>query len=349
MKRKIKLLDLFSGIGGFSLGLRNAGFEFEEHYFSEIDKYAIANYKYHFKNAKYVGDVKTIQPADIGAIDIVAGGFPCQSFSIAGKRQGFEDTRGTLFFEVVRLCKDLQPKYILLENVKGLLNHDGGRTYAVIYQSLVDIGYSVEFQLVNTRWFLPQNRERIYLVGHLASAGRSTAEVFPIGEDDSIYCKKKPKHQEQFQAQHSTTITASGNIRGYETFVEGGTWRTHKDGEGFRPVRSGVCPTIPARAREDGSGQPIIRQLPRGNNKGNDFEICPTISASHFDRNNFVGGLRRLTPIECERLQGFPDNWTRYGVFDGKTKEISDAQRYKMIGNAVTVRVVEEIGKRLIK
>ncbi|MFK8377709.1 DNA (cytosine-5-)-methyltransferase [Capnocytophaga canimorsus] len=406
----MKHFDAFAGIGGFTRAFKNIfGIDYQNVGFSEINKYAAACYQYHFPNHKNYGDITTIRPQDIGAIDIFTAGFPCQAFSIAGKRRGFEDARGTLFFEIARICKYLQPKYILLENVKGLLNHDGGRTISIIYQSLIDLGYTIEFQVVNTKWFLPQNRERLYIIGHLATSERSFKPIFPIGENDFLFGNPKKPNERQSQTQYSSTLKASGTTKADDTFVEVpkvancltggghsgglhsdmttikvGTFRTHNDGKGFREVKSEVCPTIPARARQDGSGQPVIlsytrdgkgkvinrnersfcntltqatggggntdvfvKQLPRGKNKGADLEVCPTISSNAFQENNFVSGLRRLTEIECERLQGFPDNWTKYGNYDGKIKEIAKTQRYKMLGNAVSVPVVEEIARRL--
>ena len=133
------------------------------------------------------------------------------------------------------------------------------------------------------------------------------------------------------------------------TTIQVGTYRTHNDGKGFREVKSNIAPTIPARAREDGSGMPVIRQLPRGKNKGAGLKICPTISSSAFQENNLLGGVRRLTEIECERLQGFPDNWTQYGDYNGAIKPIAKTQRYKLIGNAVTVDIVEFIAKKISK
>ena len=171
----MKLLDLFSGIGGFHKGFEQAGFEFDWVGFSEIDKYASAVYKHRFPNAEELGDVNAIQPERLpDHIDFLCGGFPCQAFSVAGKRKGFDDTRGTLFFEIARILKYFREHrkpidYFVLENVKGLLSHDNGRTFATIYRVLTDIGYTVEFQLLNTRWFLPQNRERIYLIGYVGS------------------------------------------------------------------------------------------------------------------------------------------------------------------------------------
>ncbi|ATA67283.1 DNA (cytosine-5-)-methyltransferase [Capnocytophaga cynodegmi] len=330
---KIKHFDAFAGIGGFTRAFKNIfGNDYKNVGFSEINKYAAACYQYHFPNHKNYGDITTIRPQDIGAIDIFTAGFPCQAFSIAGKRRGFEDARGTLFFEIARICKYLQPKYILLENVKGLLNHDGGRTISVIYQSLIDLGYTVEFQVVNTKWFLPQNRERIYLVGHLATNGGGFKPIFPVGENDELF--RPQRKGRKIQAQVCSTISvSSAKMRAEDTYI--------------KVPKVANCLTGGGHSGGLHSDMTVIQQLPRGKNKGNDFEICPTISSNTFEQNNFVSGIRRLTEIECERLQGFPDDWTKYGNYDGTIKEIAKTQRYKMLGNAVSVPVVEEIAKRL--
>ena len=184
----VKMLDLFSGIGGFHEGFKRAGYQFDWVGFSEIDKYASAVYRYNYKESEELGDITAIRPErDLpDNIDILCGGFPCQAFSMAGKRLGFDDTRGTLFFEIARILtyyvENKRPiRCLVLENVKGLLSHDDGRTFATIYRVLDNLGYTIEFQLLNTRWWLPQNRERIYIVGYIGNRGGP--QVFPIGED----------------------------------------------------------------------------------------------------------------------------------------------------------------------
>ncbi|WP_404812050.1 DNA cytosine methyltransferase [Capnocytophaga canimorsus] len=410
----MKIIELFSGIGGFAKGFEQAGYEFTEHYFSEIDKHAIANYKYNFPNAKHIGSVTDIPNGSFRGIDIITFGSPCQDFSLAGKREGLKGQRSSLITEAIRLIADIRPNIFIWENVKGAFSSNAGRDFTAILQAFANIGgYNIEWQLLNTLWFLPQNRERIYLVGHLAANGRSFEPIFSIGENDEISNGKTREENRECSSaktRYSRTITAryhkmgssdtyikspkiagcltggghSGGLHSDMTTIKVGTLRTHNDGKGFREVKSEVCPTIPARAREDGSGQPVIlsytrdgkgkvinrnersfcntltqatggggntdvfvKQLPRGKNKGNDFETCPTISSNAFEQNNFVSGIRRLTEIECERLQGFPDDWTKYGNYDGVVKEIAKTQRYKMLGNAVSVPVVEEIAKRL--
>jgi len=205
---------------------------------------------------------------------MLCGGFPCQSFSIAGKRKGFKDTRGTLFHEILRVTSEKRPGTIFLENVKGLLSADRGRCFGVIISSLDELGYDVEWQVLNSKDFgVPQNRERVFIIGHLRGSGGQT--VFPLRQDDESTCEMaRQKHAKQKRF-----------------------W----------------CGTLKGRQRNFGAGEFFIEA--KGGNR-----------------------IRRLTPTECERLQGFPDGWT-----DG----ISDSQRYKCLGNAVTVNVIEEITRQL--
>lgn len=319
--------------------------------YSEIDKYASAIYRYHYPKHKNYGDATAINVSELPAFDLLVGGFPCQAFSIAGKRQGFKDTRGTLFFDVARILESKRPEWVVLENVKGLLNHDSGETVATIYEVLTELGYTVGWEVVNSCHFgVPQNRERIFIVGHLTAAGGRAGEVLPFGQAG------EPTYQEQHV---STAIDANYwkgiDNHGQRTAIAVGTWRTHKDGQGFREVESGLAPTIPARAREDGSGQPVVALCDSG--KGRELqerkETFPPLRANTgAGHGNYVVGeskIRRLTPIECERLQGFPDNWTQYGIIDGKEVKISDTQRYKALGNAVTVNVIEAIMSRIMQ
>ena len=178
----MKFLDLFAGIGGFRFGMGSAGHECIG--FCEIDKFARASYKaiHNTEGEIELHDITTVTDEEIrniGHVDVICGGFPCQSFSIAGSRRGFEDTRGTLFFEIARFADILKPKYLFLENVKGLLNHDRGNTFKTILGALDGLGYDVEWQVLNSKNFsVPQNRERVFIIGHLRE-GR-TRRVFPI-------------------------------------------------------------------------------------------------------------------------------------------------------------------------
>ena len=301
----MKILDLFSGIGGFSLGFQRAGYNFTEHYFSEIDKSAIANYKKNFPNAKYIGDITTIQPADIAGADIITFGSPCQDFSLAGKRAGLAGAKSSLIEYAIALIADIRPSVFVWENVKGAFSSNAGADFWAIIQAFANIGgYTIEWQLLNTSWVLPQNRERIYLIGHLA--GRSIPGVFPFGENDKL--------------------------------LEG---KTRKENRKRTSIKTSLTRTITSRYHKMGSNDTYIipkkaATLTGGGNSG----------GLHSDM-TVIGGVRRLTEIECERLQGFPDNYTQYGNYNGDIKPIARTQRYKLIGNAVTVDIVELIAKRL--
>ena len=185
-------LDLFSGIGGFALGIRQAGIKIDRHYYSEIDGKVSKIYAKHFPSAIPLGDIRAIDPAVLGHIDLVTFGFPCQDLSIAGRQAGLEGKRSGLFFEAMRLIRALRPSRFVFENVKGLLSSRGGADFTKVLQEIADLGiYECEWQVVNTSWLLPQNRERVYFVGHAGE--ESGHKVFPIGEDGS----KAPRIQGQ--------------------------------------------------------------------------------------------------------------------------------------------------------
>ena len=324
----MKIIDLFSGIGGFSLGFQRAGYQFTEHYFSEIDKHAIANYKYNFPNAKYIGDITSIHRRDFADIDIITFGSPCVDFSMAGKRKGLKGDKSSLIEYAITLVARVRPSVFIWENVKGAFSSNSGADFWAILKAFANIGgYRLEWQLLNTSWLLPQNRERIYLIGHLA--GRSDPGVFPITEDD---CTPRKEKTYQFQAKISGTLKSNGNMNADDTYIIPKTASTLTGGGHSGGLHSDMT---------------VIRQLPRGKNKGADLTICPTISSNAFQENNLLCGIRRLTEIECERLQGFPDNFTQYGDYNGIIKPIAKTQRYKLIGNAVTVDIVELIAKKI--
>ena len=362
----MKIIDLFSGIGGFALGFQRAGYQFTEHYFSEIDKHAIANYKHNFPHAKYIGDITTLHGGDFTDIDIITFGSPCVDFSLAGKRAGLAGAKSSLIKKAIALIAQLRPSIFIWENVKGAFSSNARADFWAILKAFANIGgYRLEWQLLNTSWLLPQNRERIYLVGHLA--GRSIPGVFPIEENDFSFTKKK---KYQFRPELCGTLKANGNMNTDDTYIIQRKAKALTGGGHSRGVHSDMKIIQINSSKESGGKQPyqqnrvydergispaltrnnndfIIKQRPRGKNKGADLTICPTISSNAFQENNLLNGVRRLTEIECERLQGFPDNWTQYGDYNGIIKPIAKTQRYKLIGNAVTVDIVELIAKRL--
>lgn len=282
----IVFLDLFSGTGGFAKGLLEAGFRFKNQYFSEINQHAIANYLYHFPKAEAVGDVRKLKAGQIQRPDIICFGSPCQDISIAGKRAGLEGKRSRLFFEAVRLIAAYKPRVFVFENVKGIFSSNQGKDFETVLQAFANLGlYDIQWQLLNTRWFLPQNRERLYLVGTLGKKGR--CPVFPLAASDQPV---KESHTEK-----------------------------------------AVSPTIVTSIGDMTNDAPYVLYSAGKNAKA-------TITK---------GRLRRLTPIDCERLQGYPDNWTAEGIFDNEKKQIADTHRYEMLGNAVSVPVVKAIGRKL--
>lgn len=345
----IRYFSLFSGIGGFEIGIGKLG---QSVGYSEIDKYAIQIYEKHF-NHKNFGDITAINELTIPDFDLLVGGFPCQSFSIAGKRGGFNDTRGTLFFDIARLLKSKQPKFFVLENVKGLLSHDSGRTFKTIISTLDELGYDLQWQVLNSKNFgVPQNRERVFIVGH--TRGVTRPEVFPFAEGNSSHDREEgapPSKGQRIRGQDiSSSITANyyKGAGGSRQMIQVGV--IGKDSEATRVYdTAGIARTIKNGGGMGAKTGLYITQRGRGKNGGGVHKIAPALTGNSYVDNNHVQGIRRLTPIECERLQGFPDNWTQVGIQDGKEVIISDTQRYKCLGNAVTVNVIKAIMERLLK
>ncbi len=323
--------------------------------YSEIDKYASAIYQSHYPTHHNYGDITKIDATTLPDFDLLVGGFPCQAFSIAGKRLGFDDTRGTLFFEVARILKEKQPRNFVLENVKGLLSHDGGRTFKTIISTLAELGYGVEWQVLNSKDFgVPQNRERVYIVGHLG--GFSGSKVFPITEDGG-QTDELPRHiantltRRYEGAQAVGTYIGEGELNAQETRPVVRIREATKKGYAEATVGQAINLSVPNSKTRRGRVSDVAQTLDTGMQQ---HTLTPQ------------GGVRRLTPTECERLQGFPDGWTKMGIFcsaecqctdsDGKIDgkhfqscyaQVSDTQRYKCLGNAVTTNVVEAVIRRL--
>ena len=373
----MKFLDFFSGIGGFRLGMEMAGHECVGH--CEIDKYADKSYRAMHKVKEsefYANDITRIIPEELPEADCYCGGFPCQSFSIAGKRGGFADTRGTLFFEGMRLAAIRKPKYLFLENVKGLLSHDGGTTFGTIIAAMGECGYDAEWQVLNSKNFgVPQNRERVFIIGHLR--GTSGREIFPIEENDREVIELQGQYTNTLKARYEAIGDGSYIIES-EQYAQGiklnqvGTLDipgrhesailclNTKDSDEIQPHQhervyhqDGLLPALNAEiggrnnvmVKEATQQEQVIRQTPRGYNSGGDHSICPTLTKNSWEHNNhLVDGfrIRKLTPKECFRLQGFPDEY-----FDRAKEVNSDSQLYKQAGNSVTVNVIFEIARRL--
>lgn len=339
----MQFLDLFAGIGGFRLGMEAAGHQCIG--FCEIDKFARASYKaiHDTKGEIELHDITTVSDEfiqSIGHVDIICGGFPCQSFSIAGNRRGFEDTRGTLFFEIARFASILKPRILFLENVKGLLNHDKGRTFETILQTLDELGYDVEWQVLNSKDFgVPQNRERVFIIGYLR--GEGGRKVFPIdGQVKNINCVRQIGNLIQTSSYggnpHRGRVYSLKGISPSLNCMGGGgrepkirIKEATKKGYAEATIGDSVNLSHPnSKTRRGRVGKGIANTLLTGEEQGvvmNDFRI------------------RKLTPKECWRLQGFPD-W----AFERAAKVNSNSQLYKQAGNSVTVNVIEAIARRLV-
>lgn len=419
IQKEIVLVELFSGIGGFAKGLIDAGFTIKKHYFSEIDKHAIANYKYNFPDAEYIGSVKDVSGIGIEQPDIITFGWPCQDNSIAGKRKGQrEGTRSGLLFEAGRIISILKPRHFIAENVKGLYSVNEGVDFYEAIRFLTYLNsdspqYTVEMQLLNTSWFLPQNRERVYFIGHIGAGSRQ--RVFPIGENNSkdadgfinkIDCYNSEESQDSriySEDGISPTIGGGSKLGGYNVpkiVAQRGRYTDNGTEQQFEERNDGKTNTLTGVQKDN---LVIHNMLPRSSTSGkvgtghltrddgiaycldtgnvNAVEIvqhrgqsgevrtydkiAPTVSSTYgMGGGNipYVNSIRRLTEKECERLQGYPDNWTEYGIYERqvwinkkeKTFEIvhekhkiPKTQRYKLCGNAVTTNVVKAIGLKI--
>lgn len=375
----MKFLDLFAGIGGFRLGMEQAGHECVG--YVEWDKYARKSYEeIHDTEGEWTAhDITGVTDDDLRllrgkGVDVICGGFPCQSFSVAGKRGGFDDTRGTMFFEIARFAEQIKPRILLLENVKGLLSHDQGNTFGTILHTLDELGYDCEWQVLNSKNFgVPQNRERVFIVGHLR--GERRREVFPIRGENGTIIKQIgniDQHKRERNNPQTGRIYSQDGISPCLSTMQGG---------GLEPKI--VIPVLtPERTekRQNGrrfkeDGEPMFTltsqdrhgiAIKQATKKGYDLaypgdSINYSVPASKTRRGRVGDGIantldtgcqqgvvteeyriRKLTPKECWRLQGFPD-W----AFDKAAEVNSDSQLYKQAGNSVTVNVIHEIAKRL--
>ena len=303
-------VSLFSGVGGFELGILSAGEElgidFECVGYAEIDKWAVQTYERNF-NHRALGDVTAIEPAALPAFELLVAGFPCQPFSTAGAGLGFDDERGTLFHDIARILQHSRPSHFVLENVKGLLGHGSGETFKAIIGVLTRIGYCVEWAVLDSATYgAVQARERIFIVGHLG--GIPERPVFPLGDNVGRKVDGDPKRSR------------------YGDRVPGGPIEDTPPGEWFGCVRDRL---------KDGSdiwsSRRIATTIDANYGSGPGY-MGNRISVARVD--NGVLRARRLTPLETERVQGFPDDWTAGH---------SDTQRYRQMGNAVVPNCVRPV------
>lgn len=297
----LTFIDFFAGIGGFRLGMEQAGHKCLGH--CEIDKFANISYNAIHQPGEgewHAADIRGVEPEDLPEADCYCFGFPCQSFSIAGKRGGFEDTRGTLFFEVMRLAKERKPEILFAENVKGLLNHNGGGTFQTIINTIGELGYKWEYQVLNSKNFgVPQNRERVFIVGHLRGTGGG--KVFPIiggnGETvKQIIGSEQNSSRVYDPAGLSVTLTSGGGGQGAKT----GLYVINTKQQGKPQVCEGISHCIIGTCYKE---PPVVYQKTHGSTTTVHYDETGTLQAARLDKIPFVEVRPRLTPDRAEKRQ----------------------------------------------
>ncbi len=311
---KYKVGSMFAGIGGICLGFKQAGAEII--WANEVDSYACKTYRENFGNGYLIEeDIRCVDTKDIPDIDILTAGFPCQSFSIAGYGKGLDDERGNLFYDIIRVLKQKKPMAFLLENVKNLASHDKGRTFEIIKTELKNIGYEMKYKVLNSSDYgdVPQNRERIYIVG-FRNASVLNYFSFPktiprVSDIDSVINRTDKVDDKYYYSNDSKYYRMlSETIDSKDTFYQ--IRRVY-----IRKNQKNICPTLTANMGTGGHNVPLIVD---------DF------------------GYRKLTPRECLNLQGFPKDFKI-------PNKMSNGRIYKQAGNSVTVSVVKNIAKEMIK
>jgi DNA (cytosine-5)-methyltransferase 1 len=305
MTKSIKFIDLFAGVGGFRIAFESQKAQCV--FSSEWDKFSQITYEANF-GEKPEGDITLIDSKKIPKHEILTAGFPCQPFSNAGLKKGFEDTRGTLFYDVARIINDKKPSMVLLENVKGFVNHNKGRTLRVVLETLDELGYNTNYKVLNAKDFgVPQNRERIFIVGVNRKKLGKIGFEFP----DPLY--KKTALGQILEKNPDSKYTISNKLwQGHKRRLKEHRLKGNGFGYGMFNEESTHTNTISARYYKDGS-EILISQ----------------------GRKN----PRMLTPREAARLQGFPEKFII---------PVSDTQAYRQFGNSVAVPVVKEIAKKMI-
>ena len=381
----LRVGSLFSGAGGFDLGLERAGMEVV--WQAEVEKHAcsVLRKRYGVPN---LGDVRGIDGARAGTVDVLVGGFPCQDVSVAGKRAGLAGKRTGLFWEFARLATEIRPQWIIAENVVGLLSSNGGRDFGSVLGALADLGYWWAYRVFDARFFgVAQRRRRVFIVGRLGARGAAEVLLEPEG------LRRDPAKSRKAREEVAGSLGGGAGARGWcpdtdrATFVPAVSGETpahgvRRDGEsetfvahslraeGFDASEDGSARGTPLVVRTAstggngigvggvayaldsvaGSGQAVAWNAAQITSRLNRTRVepglpCPTLDGSaraHV-------GVRRLTPLECERLMGWPDGWTAVGVSDrGAEYALADGPRYRLCGNGVVGSVAEWIGRRLL-
>lgn len=349
----MKYGSVFSGIGGFDLGLDKAGMTCA--WQVEIDPACQKVLSKHCPDVPKHGDIRDVGKHNLKAVDVICGGFPCQDLSIAGKRQGLAGERSGLWFELARIIEELRPGWVVIENVPGLLSSNRGNDFAVILRGLVECGYGVAWRVLDAQYFgVAQCRRRVFIVGSLGN-GRAAEVLF---ESEGMSRDTPPSREAGKEIANPLGAGAHGDRRDLDnnTYnivrpLRAQANASHREDSdtyiAFNADRDGlnslddISPTLTHKGdgeQAHGSYQKVAiawHENKQGNLTPSDIAKALRSGASHSYRGV---GVRRLTPTECERLQGFPDGWT-----DGQ----ADSTRYRQLGNAVCVPVIEWIGKRI--
>ena len=384
----IKIGTYFSGIGSPEQALINLDIEHEIEFACDIDKFARETYLKNFSCKQMYNDITKLDMKDLAYVDLLVFGFPCQAFSLAGRRGGFDDTRGTLFYDALKYLIEHRPRYFIAENVKGLVNHDNGRTFRTILDCLSktennqfslmpfdNLGYNIHYKVLNTKDFgIPQNRERIFIVGIRddedntfrfpkgVSLNKKLKDILQDEYDSKYYLSEKMVagiFKSNFQERKpmdinkvSKCLKIGGDVPCFEVIShslyprsgnpkEGGTGHLQKSDGTSYCLDTGNMQAV--EVIQVNNSKESHNQQPYQQNRIYDTNgLSPALSANlGGERNHLLNTkkIRRLTPIECERLQGFPDN---------HTEGVSDTQRYKQCGNTITVDVIQAIINNLI-
>ena len=325
-KKKIKVGGLFSGVGGIELGFQKVGFEIS--WANEIDKKACVTYRANFNHLLYEEDIYNLKGKDLEAIDVLTGGFPCQAFSVAGYQKGFQDKRGNLFFEIMRLVDEMpkKPRVLFLENVKNFYSHDQGKTFKRVHSEIRDRGYSFFYAILNTAEYtkIPQNRERTFMIcfkddadwefNNADSVSKKFSKLFPPKKIEKVYpidkCLETGEIDEKYYYRQDKYMYKElvKSIKSKETLYQ---WRRLY----VRENKSNLCPTLTANMGTGGHNVPLFKA---------------------------EDGFRKLTPRECFNFQGFPKSFKL-------PNNLSNSDLYKQAGNSVTVELIAKLAKDIYK
>jgi DNA (cytosine-5)-methyltransferase 1 len=372
----MKMLDCFSGYGGFTIAGDNVGIETVG--FFEVDPYASSVLAFHWPGVKNYGDINNWREQEIPDFDLLCGGSPCQDFSIAGGRDGLGGGRSGLFFRFIEIAKAYTPEYIIWENVVGTLSSKKGWDFATILYEISQAGYDIQWGVVNAKWFVPQNRERLFVVGHLRGTPRR--EVFPIEGNEREVRTVGREISFCLDANYSKGPSPTGHQGMKRQLVQVGNVDTkgHNSLWGRVYDPEGLAVTLKAEGGGTGAKTGLYRvalterrteeakKIRREKRKETGKDWSPRRGKELVPREDGLGNclttgqtkehlileddfrIRKLTPLECERLMGLDDGWTKQGYENGKLVSLSNTRRYTLCGNGVVPQVVEEIMRRLM-